>query len=164
MLKLCLPDGENKDRRRTAERHEAMLAWSSDGENKTDVGQLSDTKLCLPDGENKTDVGQLSDTKLCLPDGENKTGVSGVSRIWKQGMLTAGARKILLINIHESLNFWWFLCNLSYNNHYLELTLAKITAKPQCSHILVSYSIVDIKRTGTYVQRACMHALCWVIN
>ena len=27
--------------------------------NKTDVGQLSDTKLCLPDGENKTEPGEL---------------------------------------------------------------------------------------------------------
>ena len=53
----------------------------SDGENKTDVGQLSDTKLWLPDGENKTDVhvGQLNDTKLWLPDRENKTGVGQLS-------------------------------------------------------------------------------------
>ena len=47
--------------------------FATDGENKTDAGQLSDTKLWLPDEENKTDVGQLSDTKIWLPDGENKT-------------------------------------------------------------------------------------------
>ena len=40
-----------------------------DEQNKAEIGQL---KLCLPDRENKTDIGQPSDTKLCLPEWQRK--------------------------------------------------------------------------------------------